>query len=190
VAAGVEELETICALIPSALRSRVKIDVSLARGLDYYTGLIVEVGMDNYPQFGTVVAGGRYENLAEEFCDQHLPGVGVSMGLTRLMELAFTEKLVSTQQRTPTEVLVTVLSEEERTRSNEVAQQLRAAGVATEVFYRSPKLGKQIEYAAAKGIRYVFFVAPEGAGIEVKDLETKEQVGVTAITEWATHRRR
>lgn len=190
ISAGIEELQTICSFIPSPIRSRVKIDVSLARGLDYYTGLIVEVGMDKYPQFGTVVAGGRYENLAEEFCDQHLPGVGVSMGLTRLMELAFTEKLVPTQQRTPTEVLVTVLSEQDRNRSNGVAQQLRAAGVPTEVFYRSPKLGKQIEYAASKGIRYVCFLEPESGGLEIKDLETKEQVKVTALTEWVQQRQR
>lgn len=190
ISAGIEELQTICSFIPSPIRSRVKIDVSLARGLDYYTGLIVEVGMDKYPQFGTVVAGGRYENLAEEFCDQHLPGVGVSMGLTRLMELAFTEKLVPTQQRTPTEVLVTVLSEQDRNRSNGVAQQLRAAGVPTEVFYRSPKLGKQIEYAASKGIRYVCFLEPESGGLEIKDLETKEQVKVTALTEWVQSRQR
>lgn len=182
---GVQELLTVCELLPASVRSKVTIDLSLARGLDYYTGLIMEIGMDRYPEFGTVVAGGRYENLAGDFCDQRLPGVGVSLGLSRLMELAVSEKLVDTTRKSPTRALVTVLSENDRVLSNEVAQELRNAGLPTEVFYRSPKLGKQIDYADAKGIRYVLFVDSSTREVQVKDLVTKEQVVVPSLDAWA-----
>jgi histidyl-tRNA synthetase len=182
---GLQELLTVCELLPASVRSKVTIDLSLARGLDYYTGLIMEIGMDRYPEFGTVVAGGRYENLAGDFCDQKLPGVGVSLGLSRLMELAVSEKLVDTSRKSPTQALVTVLSEDARVLSNEVAQELRDAGLPTEVFYRSPKLGKQIDYADSKGIRYVLFVDPSTREVQVKDLVTKEQVAVPSLAAWA-----
>jgi histidyl-tRNA synthetase len=182
---GVQELIAVCELLPASVRSRVTIDLSLARGLDYYTGLIMELGLDRYPEFGTVVAGGRYENLAAEFCDQKLPGVGVSLGLSRLMELVIAEKLVETTRKTPTQALVTVLSESDRVLSNEVAQALRDAGLPTEVFYRSPKLGKQIDYADAKGIRYVIFADPATREVQVKDLATKEQVAIPCLATWA-----
>lgn len=181
---GLRELSTICELLPEEMRSKVTIDVSLARGLDYYTGLIVETTLDKHPEFGSVISGGRYDDLASEFTDQKLPGVGVSIGLSRLMELAFTEKLVPTDKKTPTVALVTVYSEADRPFLNELAQELRGHGVPTEVFFKAPKLGKQIEYAEAKGIRYVLFVDAEKK-IQAKDLATKEQVAVSSLSMWA-----
>lgn len=182
---GVQELVTICALMPERAREKIRIDVSLARGLDYYTGLIVETTFDKHPEFGSVISGGRYDDLASEFTDQKLPGVGVSIGLSRLMELAFTERLVSTPKKTPTVALITVYNETERPMLNEVAQELRDSGVSTEVFYKSPKLGKQIEYAEAKGIRYVVFVDAATRQIQVKDLSTKEQMPMASIGDLA-----
>jgi len=184
IAEGVQDLITICSLLPASVREQVVIDVSLARGLDYYTGLIVETGLDSHPEFGSVISGGRYEDLASEFTDQKLPGVGVSIGLSRLMELAFTEKLIPTSRKTPTEVLVTVYDEGDRPHLNTVAQELRTLGVATEVFYKCPKLGKQIEYAEAKGIRYVAFVDSTTRAVQIKDIVSKEQVAVTSLAEW------
>jgi histidyl-tRNA synthetase len=181
---GVQDLITICSLLPASVQQRVVIDGSLARGLDYYTGLIVETGIDNHPEFGTVVSGGRYENLASEFTDQKLPGVGVSIGLSRLMELAFTEKLIPASRKSPTEVLITVYDEGDRPYLNTVAQELRGLGVATEVFYKCPKLGKQIEYAEAKGIRYVAFVDATTRAVQIKDIVSKEQVAVSSLSEW------
>jgi len=181
---GLQELVAVCELIAPSVVARTRIDLSLARGLDYYTGLIMELGMDQYPEFGTLVAGGRYDNLAAEFCDQKLPGVGVSLGLSRLMELVIAEKLVDTSRRSPTRALVTVLTEQDRIISNEVAQELRAVGLPTEVFFRSPKLGKQIDYADSKGIRYVLFVDSQTREIQVKDLMTKEQVSVPSLATW------
>jgi len=183
IAEGVQELTTICSLLPTSVQERVVIDVSLARGLDYYTGLTVETALDSYPSL-TVVSGGRYDDLASEFTDQKLPGVGVSIGLSRLMELAFTENLIPTTQKSPTEVLVTVYDESERPHLNTVAQELRSLGVPTEVFFKAPKLGKQIEYAESKGIRYVLFVDSGTRQIQIKDIVTKEQVTVSSLKEW------
>ena len=101
------------------------------------------------------------------------------------MELAFTEGLISTSQRSPTRALVTVYSEEDRRLSNDVAQQLRSAGLPTEVFYKAPKLGKQIEYAESKGVRYVLFIDAATREVKVKDLVTKEQTKIENLAEWA-----
>lgn len=189
ISEGVQELITICSLLPDSVQERVVIDVSLARGLDYYTGLIVETVLDKHPEFGTVVSGGRYENLASEFTSEKLPGVGVSIGLSRLMELAFSANLVATAQKATTEVLVTVYDEGDRPRLNAIAQELRSLGVRAEVFYKSPKLGKQIEYAEAKGIRYVLFEDSGTRQIQVKDIVTKEQVAVSSLKDWANSTR-
>jgi histidyl-tRNA synthetase len=181
---GVQELTTICALLPAEMSHVVTIDLSLARGLDYYTGLILEVGLVNYPEFGTVVAGGRYENLTSEFTDQKFPGVGVSIGLGRLMDLLLSEKLVPTERKCPSVALVTVYDEKDRVWCNQVAHELRGLGLSTEVFYKAPKLGKQIEYAEDKGIRYVLFLDSTTRAIKVKDLITKEQAEVSSLADW------
>jgi histidyl-tRNA synthetase len=183
--AGADELREIFSLIPSAFQESLVVDLSLARGLDYYTGIIFETLMTDFPEFGSVSSGGRYENLATQFTTQKLPGVGGSIGLTRLMELAFTNGLVSTEQRTRAQVLVTVLSEEQRPRCNELAEVLREQGVAAEVYFKSPKLGKQIDFAAGKGIPFVMFVGEDGQKLEVKDLRTKEQTLVVELASWA-----
>lgn len=185
---GVNELITIADLLPADVARNLSIDLSLARGLDYYTGLIMEVGLTKYPEFGTVVAGGRYDNLASEFTDQKLPGVGVSIGLSRLMELLISEGLVNTTQKSPSIALVTVFSESDRVACNQLAHELRSHGVSTEVFYKSPKLGKQIEYAEQKGMRYVFFIDSVSRQAQVKDLTTKEQIPVPSIADWARGR--
>lgn len=180
---GVAELAEVLSLLPSASKENIEIDLSLARGLDYYTGAIFEVVMRDYPEFGSVGSGGRYDDLASEFIDRKLPGVGASFGLTRLLDLAFRNELLKPARKTSAEVLVAVYSEGQRSECNRMADELRAAGVSTEVYYRSPKLGKQIDYAAAKGIRRVLFLKEDGT-IESKDLETKEQKPVVSLKEW------
>lgn len=183
---GVDELTELLSLLPKETKDRITVDMSLARGLDYYTGMIVEVGMVDHPEFGTVGSGGRYENLASDFSGEKLPGVGVSIGLTRLLDLAFSKGLLPTDKKTPAELLITVYSEAQRLWCNQVADELRAMNIPTEVFYRSPKLGKQIEYAEAKGIKKVLFLNDETKTIEVKDLTTKEQRQVKDLKELAT----
>lgn len=183
---GVQEILTVKSLLPAACVESIEVDFSLARGLDYYTGTIVEVHLPDYPAFGAVAAGGRYEDLASQFIAKKLPGVGVSIGLTRLMDLVFSENMLATEKKTPTTLLVTVLSEEQRPACNEAARAFRAAGVNTEVFFTAPKLGKQIDYAAGKGIPFVAFVG-DGGAIEIKDLGSKEQTKISSIEAWATN---
>lgn len=185
ISQGVSELVEIFGLIPESVQPNVIIDVSLARGLDYYTGLIAETTLTKYPEFGSVFSGGRYDDLASEFTTQKLPGVGVSIGLSRIMDLALSEGLVPTDRKSPTQAVVTVYSEEGRKACNDVAHALRQAGLPTEVFYKSPKLGKQIEYAEAKGARYVLFVDSATREVQVKDLVTKEQAAVADLAAWA-----
>lgn len=181
---GLAELVALAQWLPARCVLNCEVDLSLARGLDYYTGTIVEVHLPDYPAFGAVAAGGRYEDLASQFINRKLPGVGVSIGLTRLIDLVVSEKLLAADQRCPTKVLVTVLNEEQRPRCNDVARKLRTAGINAEVFFTSPKLGKQIDYAASKGIPLVMFVTDTG-DIEVKDLSSKEQSKIQSVEAWA-----
>lgn len=185
LSAGIKELEEIVALLSEEITPYILIDVSLARGLDYYSGVIIETVFNDYPEFGTVAAGGRYDDLASEFTNEKLPGVGASIGLSRVMELAFSNGLVAANKRSPSEVLVAVYSEGDRVACNKLADRFRAAGKNTEVFFKSPKLGKQIEYAEAKGMRYVVFYDASTQEIQIKDLVTKEQLKIESVEKWA-----
>jgi histidyl-tRNA synthetase len=180
---GREEIGALLSLLGTEARSRVTVDLSLARGLDYYTGAIFEVVLPDFPEFGSVCSGGRYDDLASQFISKKLPGVGMSVGLTRIMELIFSRKLLEAGKKTTARALVTVYSEPDRRGAQSLADRLRTAGINTEVFYKSPKLGKQIEYAEAKGIEFVFFQTPEGK-VQVKDLRTKTQVDISDIDAW------
>lgn len=183
--AGIAELGEIFALLSPSTLSRVIVDLSLARGLAYYTGVICEVHLPSFPEFGSVGGGGRYENLTAHFSDKKLPAVGASVGLGRLMDLIFTHNLKPTGRRCPTDAVVAVYNEEQRPRCNAVAEELRSAGLNVEVFYRSVKLGKQIDYAAGKGIPFVLFIAPDTGAIEARNLETRQQTPLTDLAAWA-----
>lgn len=180
---GVEEMQQIMNLLPEA---NVLFDLSLARGLDYYTGSIFEIALQDHPEYGTVSSGGRYENLASEFINKKLPGVGVSIGLSRIMDLIVKKGLCDQSRLSPTELLVTVYNEEQRSKANAVAQEARNCGMNVEVFLSSPKLGKQIEYADSKGIPFVAFIDENTRAIKVKEMSTKNETTVENIREWCT----
>ncbi len=186
---GVQELKTLFALLSKEALGRLEVDLSLARGLDYYTGVIFETFVVGYESFGSVGSGGRYDDLVSSFSNRKLPGVGISIGLTRVVELLSTSGKL-TLKKGVTEVLVTVLDEAERPWCNEVARKFRNCGVAVEVYPKSPKLGKQIDYADAKGARYVVFAKNQESPIEIKDLVTKEQKVVTDLKAWSESRER
>lgn len=181
---GASELEQMLSLVPSQSRGNIVLDLSLVRGLEYYTGVILEVKLPAFPQYGSVGGGGRYENLAGQFSSAKLPGVGVSVGVTRIMDLIVENKLCDFTKRSTAELLVTVYDEKDRPASNDFAARTRAAGVNTEVFYRSSKLGKQIEYAESKGIRFVAFLNSESGEVQIKDLATKSQSRVDDPESW------
>ncbi|OKI63938.1 histidine--tRNA ligase [Micromonospora sp. CB01531] len=155
-------------------------DLRIARGLDYYTGTVYETQMIGYERFGSVCSGGRYDNLASSG-NVRFPGVGISIGVTRLLGLLFGAEALSVSRSVPTCVLVAVTTEEERPASNRVAEALRSRGIPTEVSPSAAKFGKQIRYAERRGIPYVWF--PGAEGDQVKDIRSGEQVAAAA-GEW------
>lgn len=182
---GVNELRQVLELVPEQHRTDLEIDFSLARGLGYYSGLILETRLVDFPDFGSVCGGGRYEGLVSQFLNKNVPGVGVSVGITRLMDLIFRNNLLPATRKSPARVLVSVFSEEQRLQCVQVAEELRLEGVAVEVFFKSLKLGKQIDFAAKKSIPYVLFIDPESSKISIKDVNSGEQNEVSDLKAWA-----
>jgi histidyl-tRNA synthetase len=156
-------------------------DLRIARGLDYYTGTVYETQLRGYERFGSVCSGGRYDNLATAGTTR-FPGVGISIGVTRLLGLLFGAGALTVSRTVPTCVLVAVIDEERRAVSNRIAAQLRARGIPTEVSPSAAKFGKQIRYAERRGIPYVWFPAgAQGEGPDqVKDIRSGEQTPAMA----------
>jgi histidyl-tRNA synthetase len=156
------------------------INLSIARGLDYYTGTVYETTLDAYPQIGSICSGGRYENLAGHYTKSHLPGVGISIGLTRLFWQLREAGLVSTADSS-VEVLVSQMDESRLPLYLELAGQLRAAGINTEVQLEAKRLAKQFQYADRAGIRFVLVLGEDEAAngtVTVKDMRKQEQFSV------------
>jgi histidyl-tRNA synthetase len=139
---------------------RLRLDLSIARGLDYYTGTIYETFLLDLPEIGSVCSGGRYDNLAGLYTKQQLPGVGASLGLDRL--LAAMEKLnLLPKVATPAPVLVVQFVPERLGDYQRLARSLRAAGVGTEVYPEPRKLAAQLKYAEARGFRVAVIAGPD-----------------------------
>ena len=153
------------------------------RGLDYYTGTIYECILPEHPALGSVCSGGRYEDLASEFIKRKLPGVGISIGVSRLLSYLFTKGGWNPTRSSPTEVLVALPQEDLRGKANEIARQLRQADVPAEVFHEPAKLDKQVRYADRKQIPYVMFPFTWPETIEVKELASGNQV-TQPLSEW------
>jgi histidyl-tRNA synthetase len=161
---------------------RVALDVSIARGLDYYTGTIYETTLGELPGIGSVCSGGRYDNLAELFTAQPLPGVGASLGLDRM--LAALEELGRLPRTsTPASVLITMLDAGHINDYLQLGRQLRAAGIATEVFPEAKNMGRQLKYADRRGFRLAVIAGSEefanGTWL-LKDLAGQTQESVSA----------
>jgi histidyl-tRNA synthetase len=156
------------------------VNLSIARGLDYYTGTVYETTLDAYPQIGSICSGGRYENLAGHYTRSHLPGVGISIGLTRLFWQLREAGLVSTADSS-VEVLVSQMDEARLPLYLELARELRAAGINTEVQLEAKKLARQFQYADRAGIRFVVIAGEDEVAngtVAVKDLRKQEQFTV------------
>lgn len=135
-------------------QDRLGIDVSIARGLDYYTGMIYETFLGDLPTIGSVCSGGRYDNLAELFTRQQLPGVGASLGLDRLLAAMQTLEMIP-QSRTTADVLIVQFDRHHLTEYLKLAAGLRTAGIATEVYPEPRKIDKQFKYADRRGFHAV-----------------------------------
>ena len=138
------------ALASGVPSSRLRVDVSIARGLDYYTGVIFETTLDQLPGIGSVCSGGRYDNLAGLYTKQHLPGIGSSLGLDRLLA-AMEELQLLPDASTPAPVFVAFFDRDFRDDYLQLASKLRNAGIGVEVYPDAKKLGVQLKYASQKG---------------------------------------
>ena len=178
---GLDELE---ALLRTAARRRpgaLVADLKIARGLDYYTGTVYESFMAGHEDLGSVCSGGRYDSLASTG-RRTFPGVGISIGLSRLLSRVTGAGLVEVSRAVPTAVLVAVTDEDHRAASDAAADALRARGIAADVAPTAAKFGKQIRFADKRGIPFVWF---PGAGTEsdsVKDIRSGEQIDADPAT--------
>jgi histidyl-tRNA synthetase len=160
--------------------SRYALNLSIARGLDYYTGVVYETTLDAYPQIGSICSGGRYENLAGHYTKSKLPGVGISIGLTRLFFQLKDAGLVQAAESS-VDVLVALLDDAGLDHALALSQRLRAAGLNVETQLEPRKLAKQLQYADKAGIRFVAMRGEDEAArgvVAVKDLRRGEQFEV------------
>ncbi len=159
-------------------------DLKIARGLDYYTGSVYETVLVGHEQLGSICSGGRYDTLASDGATTY-PGVGLSIGVSRLVSRLLGAGLVTTTRSVPSAVLVAVASEDARHRSDAVATALRSRGIPVEVAPSAAKFGKQIRHADRRGIPFVWFPADDdSAADQVKDIRSGDQVDADAST-WA-----
>ncbi len=138
----------------------VRLDPSIARGLDYYTGLVLETFLDDLPAIGSVASGGRYDDLAGLYTNQTLPGIGASLGLDRLLA-ALEELKLLPEAKTPADVLVLFFDPERLTDYLTLAAAVRRAGIAVELFPEPKKIAKQLQYANRKGFRVALIAGPD-----------------------------
>jgi histidyl-tRNA synthetase len=175
---GLAELAAVVGAAAEQSPGSVVAALKIARGLDYYTGTVYETQLVGYESVGSVCSGGRYDSLASDGRTTY-PGVGISLGLTRLVSVLLGRSLVSASRAVPTCVLVAVSDEEQRAQSQDVATSLRARGIPTEVAPKADKFGKQIRYADRRGIPYVWF---PGNDEPLKDIRSGDQVAADPAT--------
>ncbi|WP_312917096.1 histidine--tRNA ligase [Kocuria sp.] len=175
---GLNELAEVVGEASRRAPGKVVADLSIARGLDYYTGTVYETVLVGHEQLGSVCSGGRYESLASSGKKTY-PGVGLSIGVTRLVTRILSRSMAQASRSVPSAVLVALNDDASWSAAQDVAGQLRARGIATEVAATAQKFGKQIRYAERRGIPFVWFssVAEDGSPThEVKDIRSGEQV--------------
>jgi histidyl-tRNA synthetase len=178
--AGIDRLQQILDGLAAGgvPQERIKLDVSIARGLDYYTGVIFETFLDDLPGIGSVCSGGRYDNLAELYTKQQLPGIGASLGLDRLLA-AMDELEMIDKVKTPADILVVYFEKDRLNKYLEIAASLRQAGWAVEVFPDAKKMGKQLKYADGRGFQYALIAGGDELQrdvCQIKNLHTGESV--------------
>ena len=179
---GVAELREVLELVRAfgVPESHYAINLSIARGLDYYTGTVYETTLNDYPQIGSICSGGRYENLAGHYTRSHLPGVGISIGATRLFWQLREAGLIKTAESS-VEVLVSQMDEARLPEYLALATQLRRAGINAEVQLEAKKIARQFQYADRAGIRFVLMLGDDEAArgvVSVKDMRKQEQFEV------------
>jgi histidyl-tRNA synthetase len=176
---GLEELLRVVEAGVEHAPGLIRAELKIARGLDYYTGTVYETQLQGYEKFGSICSGGRYENLATAG-NERFPGVGISIGVSRMLGLLFGKDALTISRSVPTCVVVALPADDLRPACDRIAQALRGRGINTEVAPSAAKFGKQIRFAERRGIPYVWFPGTEGAPDTIKDIRSGEQVEADA----------
>ncbi|MCK6209242.1 histidine--tRNA ligase [Georgenia sp. EYE_87] len=176
---GLQELVTLLEAAQELSPGTVVADLKIARGLDYYTGSVYETTLVGHENLGSICSGGRYDSLASDG-RRTFPGVGLSIGVSRLLARVLSDGLAEPTRAVPTAVLVAVTDEEHRRTSDRVAKALRARGIPADVAPTAAKFGKQIRFADRRSIPFVWF--PGEDGDEVKDIRSGDQSPADAGT--------
>ena len=177
---GLDELTTVTRYLAAFGVPEVNfaVDLTIARGLDYYTGTVYETTLLDYPEIGSVCSGGRYDNLAEYYTDRQLPGVGISIGLTRLFYVLGEQGILNPSLPTaPADVLILPMTQD-LTPAIQLATRLRGAGVRTQLYTEQKKFKAKMNYADKLGVPYVVFLGDDeiAAGlVACKDMTSGEQ---------------
>src|SRR6266496_889386 len=173
---GLEELAFVMDALHTLPKGTLLADLSIARGFDYYTGTVYEGKLLEFPTYPSICSGGRYDNLAGAFINRKLPGVGMSLGLTRIFAKLVAEKRLRVGPKCPTQVLVIFPRAERREETARTANLLRERGLNVEMYHSPGKIAQQMRYDSRKGIPYVWFPPFEDEGRhEVKDLASEKQ---------------
>ena len=179
--AGVSELEKVAEILKKMGVSEdfFKLDMLIVRGLDYYTGTVFETFLDDFREIGSVSSGGRYDNLSEYYSKEKLPGVGASIGLTRLFWCLRDLGLLSPQKRSTADCLIIPFSENELEKSFEIAKQLRENGKNVEVLLEQMKIAKAFKFADKRGVNFTLVIGEQEIAenrFELKDMKTGEKI--------------
>ncbi len=181
---GLSELKAVCENLGAfgVPERNFAVDLTIARGLDYYTGTVYETTLLDHPEIGSVCSGGRYDNLAEYYTNQKLPGVGISIGLTRLFYVLDEQNLLNPEMTScPCDALVIPMTDTPAAAIS-VAQSLRSAGVRTQVYGEQKKFKQKMTYANKLGVPYIVLLGDDEIAqgkCSVKDMRTGEQVTVS-----------
>ncbi len=182
---GIEELSFVMNQLAHLPEGSVIADLSIVRGLDYYTGTVYETVFLDDPTYGSICSGGRYDDLAGNYINRHLPGVGISIGFSRLFDRIRTKGNLPDLGTSPAAFLVVAENEDQFSTMNQTAHALRASGHNVETWHRAEnKLKRPLAYAQKKGIRYIWLLPnDERETHEIKDMEGRTQTPTT-LKEW------
>ena len=180
---GVNELEEVATNIKlfGVPVQNYKIDLTIARGLDYYTGTVYETFLNQYRQLGSVCSGGRYDNLSSYYTDKKMPGVGISIGLTRLFFQLTDNKIIEAGNRSISKVMI-ISMVDDFSKSIEVATKLRKNGINTQIYTDNAKIKNQFKYANRLNIPFVIVIGEDeiqNNTVSLKNMETGEQENIT-----------
>ena len=184
---GLEELSQVVKYIRvfGVPDSNFKVDLTIARGLDYYTGTVYETFLNNYRELGSVCSGGRYENLAEYYTDKKLPGVGISIGLTRLFYKLNELGLIKAEKYSMADILIVPMTENLEV-PIKLANSLRELNINTEIYLNDKKLKAKMKYADKLKIPYVIVMGDDEINsnkVKIKNMETGEELEANLTAE-------